>query len=72
LTRKGASREEAYRLVQKNAMQVWQEGGQLKDRLKRDEAVMHLLSPQEIDSIFDLGFHLKHLDSIYKRVFEGG
>jgi adenylosuccinate lyase len=72
LTRKGASREEAYRLVQKNAMQVWQEGGQLKDRLKRDEAVMHLLSSQEIDSIFDLGFHLKHLDSIYKRVFEGG
>ena len=72
LTRKGVSREEAYRLVQKNAMRVWQEGGQLSERLKQDEEVTRLLSPREIDSIFDLGYHLKHLDSIYKRVFEGG
>lgn len=72
LTRKGVSREEAYRLVQKNAMRVWQEGGQLSDRLKQDEEVTRLLSHREIDSIFDLSYHLKHIDGIFKRVFEGG
>lgn len=69
LTHKGLSREEAYRLVQKNAMQVWQEGGQLQERLKQDKEVSRHLSAAEIESIFDLNYHLKHVDSIFKRVF---
>ncbi len=70
LTRKGISREEAYRLVQRNAMGVWQEGGRLQDRLKQDEEVTQYLSAAEIEAIFDLNYHLKHVDSIFKRVFE--
>ncbi|MGA7877534.1 MAG: adenylosuccinate lyase [Desulfoferrobacter sp.] len=70
LTREGLSREEAYRLVQRNAMQVWQEGGRLQDRLKQDEEVTQYLSAAEIEAIFDLNYHLKHVDSIFKRVFE--
>jgi adenylosuccinate lyase len=69
LTRKGLSREEAYRLVQRNAMKVWQEGGQLQDRLKDDPEVMQHLTPREIDGLFDLGYHLKHVDTILQQVF---
>jgi adenylosuccinate lyase len=69
LTRKGLSREEAYRLVQRNAMKVWQEGGQLQDRLKDDQEVVQHLTPREIDGLFDLGYHLKHVDTILQQVF---
>jgi len=69
LARKGLSREEAYRLVQKNAMQVWQDGGYLLDRLKDDREVAEHLSAEEIEAIFDLNFHLKHVDTIFKRAF---
>jgi adenylosuccinate lyase len=69
LTRKGLSREEAYRLVQRNAMKVWQEGGRLQDRLKDDPEVMQHLTPHEIDGLFDLGYHLKHVDTILRQVF---
>jgi adenylosuccinate lyase len=69
LTKKGMTREDAYRLIQSNAMAVWQEGGQLKERLSRDRAVIAHLSPEEIDAVFDLGYHLKHVDTIFKKVF---
>lgn len=69
LTRKGISREDAYRIVQRNAMTVWQERGQLKDQLEKDPEVMGLLSLGEIEGIFDLRYHLKHVDAIFARVF---
>jgi adenylosuccinate lyase len=69
LTRKGLTREEAYALVQRNAMTVWKEGGQLNTQLKSDPEVMQHLSPPEIDGIFDLHYHLKHVDAIFQQVF---
>ena len=69
LIRKGITREEAYRIVQQNAMEVWSKGGDLKDELKGDERVAGRLAEKEIDSIFDLNYHLKYLDVIYERVF---
>lgn len=69
MTRKGLTREDAYKLVQRNAMAVWEEGGMLQDRLKADPEVTRILPPEEIDGIFDLGYHLKHVDTIFRRVF---
>jgi adenylosuccinate lyase len=71
LTQAGVSREDAYVLVQRNAMKVWESDGQLslKDLLLADADVTAALSPAEIDEKFDLAFHLKHVDTIYNRVF---
>ena len=69
LTRKGVSREDAYRLVQRNAMKVWDEGREFKVELKSDPEVTAALSDAEIDEQFDLGYHLKHVDIIFSRVF---
>jgi adenylosuccinate lyase len=69
LTRKGMSREQAYQLVQGNAMQVWREGGHLRERLEQDPEVRKWLTPEEIDGHFDLAYHLKHIDTIFQRVF---
>lgn len=69
LIEKGISREDAYRIVQKNAMEVWQKGGDLREELKRDADVTALLSAGEIDRLFDLGYHLKYVDAIFERVF---
>ncbi len=69
LIRKGITREEAYRIVQQNAMEVWSKGGDLKDEIKGDERVAGRLAEKEIDSIFDLNYHLKYLDVIFERVF---
>jgi adenylosuccinate lyase len=69
LTQKGLTREDAYRLVQKNAMAVWQEGGQLKDRLGLDPEVSAHLTKEELETIFDLGYHLKHVDTIFAKTF---
>lgn len=71
LTRKGLSREDAYRLVQRNAMKVWQEGGQLQKVLKEDPEIMAHLSGAEVDGLFEMDYHLKHIDWIFKQVFEG-
>jgi adenylosuccinate lyase len=71
LTQKGASREEAYRMVQRNAMPVWRGEGDFLTRLKADKDVKKLLSDAEIEENFDLGFHLKHVDTIFRRVFGG-
>ncbi|MCB2107518.1 MAG: adenylosuccinate lyase, partial [Rhodobacteraceae bacterium] len=69
LTQAGISREDAYVYVQRNAMKVWNEGGQLADRLKADKDVTAKLKPAEIDALFDMAYHTKHVDTIFKRVF---
>ncbi|GGE30872.1 adenylosuccinate lyase [Marinicauda pacifica] len=69
LTQKGVSREDSYRLVQRNALATWDEGGHLRDRLKADGEVMDRLSDREIDALFDESFHAKHVDTIFARVF---
>ena len=69
LIQKGISREEAYRIVQQNAMSVWSKGGDLRDELKGDERVSSRLTAGEIDSLFDLKYHLKNVDVIFDRVF---
>lgn len=69
LTQKGASREDAYKLVQRNAMPVWRGEGDFKTLLKQDADVKKYLSDAEIDEQFDLGYHLKHVGTIFKRVF---
>jgi adenylosuccinate lyase len=69
LTQKGVTREDAYRLVQRNAMKVWSGGHEFLALLKADREVRAALSEKEIEANFDLGFHLKHVDTIFKRVF---
>src|ERR1700723_916586 len=69
LTQKGASREDAYRLVQRNAMPVWRGEGDFQSLLKKDDDVRKYLTDAEIEEQFDLGYHLKHVDTIFKRVF---
>jgi adenylosuccinate lyase len=69
LTQKGASREESYKLVQRNAMPVWRGEGDFLTLLKKDADVKKFLSDAEIEEKFDLGYHLKHVDTIFKRVF---
>ncbi len=69
LTQKGAPREDAYRLVQRNAMKVWQGGGDFLTLLKADPEVRKYLSDAELAANFDLGYHLKGVDTIFERVF---
>jgi adenylosuccinate lyase len=71
LTQAGASREDSYRLVQRNAMKVWESNGELSllELLKADPEVASLLSVDLIEECFDLGYHLKHVDTIFERVF---
>ena len=71
LTQAGVSREDAYRLVQRNAMKVWESDGSLSllELLKADDEVTAALSEAEIEEKFDLGYHLKNVDTIFERVF---
>jgi len=69
LTQKGASREDAYRLVQRNAMPVWRGEGDFQTLLRNDAEVKKHLSDAEIAEQFDLGYHFKHVDTIFRRVF---
>ncbi|MDF0602038.1 adenylosuccinate lyase [Psychromarinibacter sp. C21-152] len=69
LTQKGVSREDAYRLVQRNAMKVWEQGADFMEELKADPEVTAALSGPEIEEKFDLGYHTKHVDTIFARVF---
>ncbi|WP_372090404.1 adenylosuccinate lyase [Tistrella mobilis] len=69
LTQKGVSREDAYRLVQRNAMPVWRGEGQFIDLLKADPEVTARLSDAEIEELFDLGYHMAQVDTIFRRVF---
>src|SRR5690606_30748802 len=68
LVDKGVSREDAYRLVQRNAMPVWQQGGDFLTLLKADPDIAKSLSAAELEALFDLGYHTKHVDTIMARV----
>ncbi len=69
LTQAGVSREDAYSLVQRNAMKVWLEGKDFLTELQNDADVTAALSPAAIAGLFDYGYHTKHVDTIFKRVF---
>ncbi|MBE8220248.1 MAG: adenylosuccinate lyase [Alphaproteobacteria bacterium] len=70
LTQAGVSREDAYRLVQRNAMPVWRGEGEFSALLKADKDIP--LSDNEIDALFNLDYHLKHVDTLFARVFNEG
>jgi adenylosuccinate lyase len=69
LTQAGVSREDSYRLVQRNAMPVWRGEGDFLALLKADPEVTAALTPEQIEECFDLGYHFKHVDTIFSRVF---
>ena len=69
LVEKGVSREDSYRLVQRNAMRTWNKEGDLLDLLKQDEDVSSRLTDAELEALFDLDYHFKQVDTIFKRVF---
>ncbi|AZY93597.1 MULTISPECIES: adenylosuccinate lyase [Paracoccus] len=69
LTQAGVSREDSYRLVQRNAMKVWEKGADFRTELLADAEVTAALTPDEINEKFDLGYHTKHVDTIFARVF---
>ena len=69
LTQAGVSREDAYAMVQRNALKVWEHRTDFKEELLADADVTAALSPKEIEEKFDLGYHTKHVDTIFARVF---
>ncbi|MEA2832925.1 MAG: adenylosuccinate lyase [Methylobacteriaceae bacterium] len=69
LTQKGISREDAYTYVQRNAMPVWRGEGDFLALLKKDRDVSKALSAAELEALFDLDYHLKHIDTVFRRVF---
>jgi adenylosuccinate lyase len=69
LTQAGLSREASYAAVQRNAMKVWEQGADFRSELKADPEVAGALGPAAIDALFDLGYHTKHVDTIFARVF---
>ncbi len=69
LTQAGVSREDSYKLVQRNAMKVWDHGKDFKTELLGDDEVLAALSKEQIEEKFDMGYHTKHVDTIFKRVF---
>lgn len=69
LTQREVSREDAYRYVQRNAMKVWEEGKDFLTELKADAEVTAALPEQELEALFDLNYHTKHVETIFERVF---
>jgi adenylosuccinate lyase len=69
LVQKGMSREAAYATVQRYAMTVWEGRGSFQDLLKQDPEVTRLIPEPELVELFDLGYHLKHVDTLFRRVF---
>ena len=69
LTQAGVSREDAYRLVQRNAMRVWRGEGDFLEFLKADPEVTAALPADRLEPLFDLAYHTKHVDTIFRRVF---
>ncbi len=69
LTQAGVSREEAYRMVQRNAMRAWEEGQGLLTKLLEDQEVVSALGEEKLRSLFNLDYHLAHVDTIFARVF---
>ena len=70
LTQKGLSREDSYRLVQKSAMRVWEQGADFLTELKTDSEVLKVMTVKEIEDKFDLEYHTKHVETIFQRVFK--
>jgi len=68
LTRKGLSREEAYGVVQRNAMKVWEKGDDFKTLLSQDEVIKRLFTAEELNAAFNVRSHLKHVEDIFRRV----
>ena len=68
LVQKGISREDAYKLVQKNAMQVWEKNKDFKTLLKSDKDILNLLNENEIDSLFDLNKILVNINKVFERL----
>jgi adenylosuccinate lyase len=71
LTKKGLSREDAYGVVQRNAMRVWEKGEDFKTLVSQDESVKRLMTQKELDALFDVRTHLKCVEDIFRRVFGG-
>ena len=69
LTQAGVSREDAYRLVQRNAMPVWDRGANFLELLQADAEVTKAIAPEALAALFDLGYHTKNVDTIFRRVF---
>jgi adenylosuccinate lyase len=69
LTQAGVSREDAYRIVQRNAMAVWENGGSFLDRLKADPDVRGRIADSDLEASFDLDYHKAQVDTIFRRVF---
>ena len=69
LTQAGASREDAYALVQRNAMKTWEHGADFLTELKADKEVVAKVPASALEQMFDLGYHTKHVETIFKRVF---
>jgi adenylosuccinate lyase len=69
LTQAGMSREDAYKAVQRNAMRIWEGGGDFRALLAADPEVARHLKPEALAALFDLGYHTKHVDTIFGRVF---
>ena len=69
LTQAGMSREDAYAAVQRHAMAAWRGEGRFADLLKADPEIARYLAPETIDGLFDTAYHLKHVDTIFRRVF---
>jgi len=69
LTQNGISREDSYKIVQSNAMKVWEQGGMFVDYLKKDDQVIEALGVEKLENLFDLSYHTKHVDTIFNRVF---
>ena len=69
LTQAGVSREDAYRLVQRNAMKTWEHGADFLSELKADKDVTSKVPAKSLEAMFDLAYHTKHVETIFKRVF---
>ena len=69
LTEKGVARDDAYAIVQRNAMRNWRAEGEFLSLLKADKDVAKVMSAQDLEALFDLGYHLKQVDTIFERVF---
>jgi adenylosuccinate lyase len=69
LTQAGVSREDSYRLVQRNAMKTWEQGADFLASLKADPEVSSRITAADLEAMFDLGYHFKHVDTIFERVF---
>ena len=69
LAEKGLERQEAYVMVQRNAMRVWESGQDFKGLIMEDEDICRYLSKEEIEEMFNLDYHLKYVDEIFERVF---